>query len=164
MKAYPLAKRLAVLDACDSGKGTRQVAKEHQVSESWVRGLKQKRREPWRFLLSPPRRRIPRWKAYEDHIDRIMKADPETTLRVLKAALGTDLSLQTLCRALKELNWSKNRPRGWRDEENLDLPDVPKQNYRLSSPASAFERGYLALPMPSAYEIELAINSAGRET
>ena len=34
-----------VLSACDSGKGTREVALLFDVSESWLRRVKQERRE-----------------------------------------------------------------------------------------------------------------------
>ena len=107
MRAYPLAKRLAVLRACDAGKTTSQVAKEFRCSPSWVRRVKQRRREG--RLVGPRLRRhrrchpTPRWVGYQDDIEALIEKDPEMTLRELKEALDTDLSLSTLSRALKQL-------------------------------------------------------------
>jgi transposase len=117
MRPYPLAKRLAVLKACDSGKGTREVAREFKCSECWVRRVKQRRQEPWRALRFLHRLRRPaRWIGYAGQIETAMENYPCLTLRELKEHLGTELSVQTLSRALKELGLSKNRPRGWRDQ------------------------------------------------
>ena len=45
MKAYSKEFRSEVLAACDSGQRTREVAKQFKVRESWVRRIKQERRE-----------------------------------------------------------------------------------------------------------------------
>ncbi len=45
MRAYSSDLRERVLRDSDAGLGTRQVALKYQVSESWVRRLKQRRRE-----------------------------------------------------------------------------------------------------------------------
>ena len=45
MEAYSKEFRRDVLRACDAGGGTREVALKFDVSESWVRRIKQERRE-----------------------------------------------------------------------------------------------------------------------
>ncbi len=45
MKPYSKEFRGEVLAACDRGRGTREVATYFNVSESWVRRVKQERRE-----------------------------------------------------------------------------------------------------------------------
>lgn len=45
MQAYSLDLRTRVLADCDRGLSTRAVATKYSVSESWVRRLKQRRRE-----------------------------------------------------------------------------------------------------------------------
>jgi transposase len=45
MDAYSKEFRRDVLAACDAGGGTREIALRFQVSESWVRRIKQHRRE-----------------------------------------------------------------------------------------------------------------------
>ncbi len=45
MKAYSLDLRERVLQDCDLGETTRGVATKYRVTQSWVRRLKQRRRE-----------------------------------------------------------------------------------------------------------------------
>jgi transposase len=115
MRAYPLQKRFAVLAAYAAGKKTRQIAKELVCSESWARRVKQKRNTPRFIVRSRTRHRTPRWVVYSDEIKALMHENPAMTLVKLKAALNTDLSIQTLCRALNALDVSKYMPRDWRD-------------------------------------------------
>ena len=59
MEAYSKEFRREVLRACDSGMGTRDVALKFGVSESWVRRIKQERRELGKTAPSTTRRREP---------------------------------------------------------------------------------------------------------
>ena len=92
-----------VLSACDSGKGTREVALLFDVSESWVRRVKQERRELGKTAPLLKRNRTPKWAKYSDQIMAIYAARPDTTLAELKEELGTTLSRSTLCIALRKL-------------------------------------------------------------
>ena len=103
MKAYSPEFRRDVLAACDAGEGTRAVALRFRVSESWVRRIKQERRELGKVAPSRTKRRTPKWAAEADRIQAAIDEKPDRTLRELKAYLGTDLSVQTLCRALQAL-------------------------------------------------------------
>jgi transposase len=103
MKAYSPEFRRDVLSACDAGEGTRAVALRFRVSESWVRRVKQERREQGKIAPSRKRRRIPKWAAYADRIRASVAEKPDRTLRELKVYLQTDLSVQTLSRALRAL-------------------------------------------------------------
>jgi transposase len=105
MMAAPYSKefRREVLSACDSGKGTREVATHFDVSESWVRRIKQERRELGKTAPHLKRKRTPEWAVYTDQILEIYKARPDTTLNELKAELETELSTSTLCVALQKL-------------------------------------------------------------
>jgi transposase len=103
MKAYSPEFRRDVLAACDSGEGTRAVALRFRVSESWVRRVKQERRELGKVAPFRTRRRTPKWAAEADRIREAIAEKPDRTLRELKAHLQTDLSIQTLCRALRAL-------------------------------------------------------------
>jgi transposase len=73
------------------------------VSESWVRRIKQERRELNKIAPLLKRRRIPLWAAFADQIRELIQRKPDLTLRELKAELRTDLSVQTLCTALQRL-------------------------------------------------------------
>lgn len=103
MKAYSKEFRGQVLAACDKGRSTREVATRFDVSESWVRRIKQDRRElnktgPWL-----KRRRVPLWAAIADRMRDLIQQKPDLTLVEIKAELQTDLSVQTLCTALQQL-------------------------------------------------------------
>ena len=103
--AAPYSKefRREVLCACDSGQGTREVSIRFDVSESWVRRIKQERRELGKTAPCLTRNRTPEWAVYADRIREIYDARPDTTLNELKSELGTDLSTKTLCVALQQL-------------------------------------------------------------
>jgi len=103
MKAYSREMRRDVLAACDRGQGTREVALLFKVSESWVRRVKQERREQGKVAPCMTRRRIPKWAPYIDDIQAHLARKPDLTLQELKDALGTTLSRQTLCKALQRL-------------------------------------------------------------
>jgi transposase len=103
MQAYSKERRREVLAACDNGEGTRAVALRFGVSESWVRRIKQERRELGKTAPLTTRRRIPRWKPLESQIRETYAEQPDLTLRELKQRLGTSLSVQTLCRALQQM-------------------------------------------------------------
>jgi len=103
MKAYAPEFRRDVLAACDAGEGTRAVALRFRVSESWVRRIKQERRESGKVAPSRTRRRTPTWVVYADRIRTAYAEKPDRTLQELKSHLQTDLSVQTLCRALQAL-------------------------------------------------------------
>jgi transposase len=103
MKPYSKEFRGQVLAACDRGRSTREVATYFDVSESWVRRVKQERREFNKIAPCLKRRRTPLWAAVADRMREVVREKPDLTLRELKAELRTDLSVQTLCTALHKL-------------------------------------------------------------
>ena len=103
MKPYSGEFRREVLAACDSGRGTRETATRFGVSESWVRRIKQERREQNKVAPTTTRRRTPLWAALADRIREVIEQAPDLTIRELKAELKTDLSVSTLCVALQKL-------------------------------------------------------------
>ena len=103
MQSYSKEFRREVLAACDGGRGTKEVAKHFGVSESWVRRIKQVRREVGKTAPATTRRRRPLWADDADRIRVAIKEAPDLTLSELKARLQTPLSLTTLCRALRRL-------------------------------------------------------------
>jgi transposase len=103
MAVYSAEFRGEVLGACDAGGGTREVATRFNVSESWVRRIKQERREQGKLAPLRKRWRTPKWAVEADRIQEAIRVQPDLTLRELKAKLDTELSVQTLCRALQQL-------------------------------------------------------------
>lgn len=103
MKAYSSDLRERVLSDCDGGMEVRQVATKYRVSESWIRRLRQRRRESGEVT---PRKRAspqPQWVAYAAAIEQQVAAQPDATLAELKAELNLPFSVQTLSRALRAL-------------------------------------------------------------
>jgi transposase len=104
MQAYSIDLRQRVLEDCDAGGSTREVALKYRVSESWVRRLKQRRREHGEVA---PRRsgnpQPPRWQAHAEQLEQLVAEQPDATLSELQQRLGTRLSPQTLSRALRAL-------------------------------------------------------------
>lgn len=101
--SYSMEFRRQVLAACDAGGGTHDVALRFEVSESWVRRIKQERRESGKTAPSRTRNRVPKWQAEADRIRELVNAKSDLTLSELKEELGTTLSESTLCRALQRL-------------------------------------------------------------
>ena len=95
-----------VLAACDRGLGTQAVALKFEVSESWVRRVKQERRELGKVGPATKRKRTPKWAADADRIRALIEQTPDLTLDELQARLHTSLSRATLCRALQALKLS----------------------------------------------------------
>jgi len=103
MVPYSKEMRREVLAACDRGEGTRAVALRFRCSESWVRRVKQERRELGKTAPLLTRRRTPLWEPYRARIVAAISRRPDLTLQELKDELQTSLSRQTLCTALAKL-------------------------------------------------------------
>ncbi|MFO1019834.1 MAG: IS630 transposase-related protein [Planctomycetales bacterium] len=103
MLPYSKEMRRDVLAACDRGEGTRVVALRFRCSESWVRRVKQERRESGKTAPMLTRRRTCQWELFRDEIVKLVGQRPDITLQELKEALQTSLSRQTLCNALQKL-------------------------------------------------------------
>lgn len=113
-----------MLADCDEGLEIRQVAVKYRVSESWIRRLRQRRREngevvPCKQAVPPPK-----WLPYSEPIQRLIAERPDATLAELKAELGLPFSLQTLCRALQELRFTFKKVLRAAEQ---DRPDVAEK-------------------------------------
>ena len=115
MESYSKEFRRDVLLACDAGGGTREVAVHFGVSESWVRRIKQARREHGQLAPKTARNRRTTWKAHAEWILVKLDQQPDIYLRELQAAaqaeLGwevSDVTLSRACRALRRTR--KKRP------------------------------------------------------
>ena len=104
--AYSKEFRSQVLAACDRGLGTQAVALKFEVSESWVRRVKQQRRECGKLGPATKRKRTPKWGCEAERIRAVVEQTPDLTLAELQLQLDTWLSRATLCRALQALKLS----------------------------------------------------------
>jgi transposase len=116
VQPYSLDLRQRILADCDQGLTTRVVATKYSVSESWVRRLKQRRRQtgevtPRIPATGPP----PSWHAYADRLRAAIAQVPDATLEELRDRLGLTVALSTLWRAVAALGLSvKKKSRGRR--------------------------------------------------
>ena len=108
MDAYSKEFRRDVLAACDGGGGTREVALQFNVSESWVRRVKQERREQGKVAPKTTRDRRKTWEPHAAWLLAKLDCEPDIYLRELQVAaqaeLGwkvSDVTLSRACRALR---------------------------------------------------------------
>lgn len=115
MEAYSTERRGEVLAACDANEGTHAIALRFQVSESWVRRIKQQRRETGQVAPKTAAPRRPKWHAWADWLLAKIAARPDIYLRELQAELkaerGEAVCLMTLCNACRTLEQSRKKRR-----------------------------------------------------
>jgi transposase len=109
-KTYSQDLRARVLAAADRGMKTGQIASTFQVCSSWVRRVKQRRRECGETAA---RRR---GGGAEIKVDRVrlaelVREDPDATLVELRERLGVGCAISTICMALKRLGFSFKKKR-----------------------------------------------------
>ena len=87
------------------------------VSESWVRRIKQERREQGKVAPKTTRNRRKSWEPYVDWILAKLAEQPDIYLRELQAAakaeLGWEVSDVTLSRACRVLKQTRKKRRSW---------------------------------------------------
>jgi transposase len=108
MQAYSKEFRRDVLAVCDAGGGTLQVANQFRVSQSWVRRIKQHRRETGQVAPKTTRNRRPTWEDWADWLREAIAATPDAYLRELQVRLKEDRGIEvsenligTACQALQ---------------------------------------------------------------
>ena len=115
MKPYTAEFRGEVLAACDANEGTHDIAVRFNVSESWVRRIKQQRRETGQIAPKTAAPRQPKWQAWAEWLVAKITARPDSYLRELQAELkherGEEVSLMTICAACRALDQSRKKRR-----------------------------------------------------
>jgi len=86
MDAYSKEFRRDVLAACDAGGSTREVALRFGVSESWVRRVKQERREQGKVAPKSTRNRRKSWEPHAAWLLAKLDQEPDIYLRELQVA------------------------------------------------------------------------------
>ena len=105
--------RNKVLDACDRGMRTKEVAEVFGVCRSWVRRVKQRRRE---YGETAPRKQgspgVP--KIDRERLAQLVAEQPDATGPELRARLGVDCTDAAIYAALKELGFTFKKRRSTR--------------------------------------------------
>lgn len=103
MKAYSMDLRKRIFADCDAGMEIRQVAVKYDVSESWIRRLRQRRRETGETAPRPRKKSPAKWLPYAESLQQFISDKPDATLAEVQQQLAIPLSIPTLCRALMAL-------------------------------------------------------------
>ena len=103
--AYSRDFRERVMAACDRSIATKQVAEMFGVAESWVRRLKQRRREMGTIAPLPCRAgRKPKFSEADlKRLSALVAEQPDATLKELQRRLGLDVTTASICRRLQQL-------------------------------------------------------------
>ena len=109
MAAYSTDLRKRVLVDSDVGLPTKQVAEKYGVSRTWVRSLKQRRRETGSIAPRVPTGR-PR-KINRDQLAALVRQYPDATLVELRNQLGVDCSPTAIWMALDAMRISFKKKR-----------------------------------------------------
>ena len=115
MTPYSTDLRSRVLADSDGGMTTRVVARKYAVSESWVRRIKQVRRETGRTApAAHAGGRVAGWVAHADAIRAAVRQAPDATLQEYRTRFALPLSRSALARALVALGYSRKKSRSGR--------------------------------------------------
>jgi transposase len=109
MQAYSLDLRKRVLADCDAGLETKPVAEKYGVSRTWVRALKQRRRETGEIAARRGGGRKP--KIDRPRLAALVAADPDATLAELRERLGIPCALSAVWKALAALKLTFKKKR-----------------------------------------------------
>jgi transposase len=104
MQAYSMDLRVRVMADVDQGLGTKVTAQKYRVSPDWVRKLKRFRRQTGSFAAR--QQRVSHATKLDDQLPRLkqlVQQQPDATLKELRDALGAQVALGTLWRALQRL-------------------------------------------------------------
>ena len=133
MRPYSIDLRERVLAACDDGSGTAEVAESFEVSEAWVRRLKQRRRETGQIGPRIPARSGPP-PALSDRADRLrqlVRDHPGLSAGEYRDRLGADVVALTVWRALRRLGYTFKKSRsGLRNRTGRTSPLAERRGGR----------------------------------
>ena len=120
MRAYSMDLRERVLADCDAGLSTKPVAEKYGVSRTWVRSLKQRRRETGE--IAPRKGGGRKRKIDRARLAELVAADPDATLAELRERLAIPCAATSIWYVLRELKLTfKKKPCGRRNRRGRTL-------------------------------------------
>jgi len=134
MEAYSMDLRLRVMADVDGRMRTTEVAKKYSVSAGWIRKLKRFRRETGSF--APRVQRVSHATKLDGELPRLEKLvqeQPDATLRELHRALGVQVGVATVWRALKRLQFTFKKSDSCRRAATAGRSNPPRRLDRGSS-------------------------------
>lgn len=127
-----------VLAACDRAMKTKQIADLFGVSPSWVRRVKQRRREHGEVAPRPPEPAARYMKIDRVRLRELVETHPDATLVELRAMLGVRCSESTIWRALDKMGYTFKKKRSMRRSkiDRMSLSVVPRGSETRTSSTS----------------------------
>jgi transposase len=105
MEAYSMDLRVRVMADVDCDMPTVAVAKKYSVSAGWIRKLKRFRRDTGSFAARTQRTsHATKLDADLPRLGMLVQEQPDATLQELRLALGVQVGLATIWRALNRLH------------------------------------------------------------
>ena len=125
-----------VLAACDRAMKTKQIADLFVVSRSWVRRVKQRRREHGEVAPRPPEPPIRYAKINRVRLRELVETYPDATLVELRAMLGVQCAESAIWKALDKMGFTFKKRRSMRQSkiDQMSLSVVPRGSETRSSP------------------------------
>jgi transposase len=107
MNAYSMDLRVRVMADVDGGMKTVEAAEKYRVSIDWIRKLKRLRRETGSFAARQQRvSHATKLDADLPRLEALATAKPDATLKELRSELGVSVSVSSLWRALRRLQFT----------------------------------------------------------
>lgn len=103
-----------VLAACDRATKTKQIAELFSVSTSWVRRVKQRRREHGELAPRPPEPAARYMKIDRVRLRELVERRPDATLVELRAMLGVQCAESAIWKALDKMGFTFKKRRSMR--------------------------------------------------
>jgi len=130
--------RERVLAACARSMKTKQIADLFGVSTSWVRRVKQRRREHGEVAPRPPEPAARYSKIDRVRLRELVETHPDATLVELRAMLNVQCAESSIWRALDKLGYTFKKRRSMRRSKigPMSLNAVPRGNEASSSSSS----------------------------
>jgi transposase len=123
-----------VLAACDRAMKTKQVADLFGVSPSWVRRVKQRRREHGEVAPRPPEPAVRYVKIDRVRLRELVEAHPDATLVELRAMLGVQCAESAIWRALDKMGYTFKKRRSMRQSKiDRTSPNVVPRGSEIRS-------------------------------
>ena len=136
MRAYSMDLRERVLADCDAGQTTKPVAEKYGVSRTWVRSLKQRRRETG--AIAPRKGGGRKRKIDRTRLAELVRDDPDATLAELRERLAIRCALSAIWTVLRELKLTFKKSRC--GPRNRTVPRSRNGARRGSSSTTALTR------------------------
>ncbi len=134
--AYSQDLRDRVLAVCDRAMKTKQIAELFGVSTSWVRRVKQRRREHGEVAPRPPEPAVRFMKIDRVRLRELVEMHPDATLVELRAMLGVQCAESAIWKALDRMGFTFKKRQSMQPSRTAPMSRASGLNGGSTSPIS----------------------------